>query len=1135
MSFLSRYAFFRTGRKELLGLLIIFACTSWFYGYIGIPPVYPATFEKQNRDYYNLLTGGFLSGHLSLSTEPPPALVALADPYDPVQRAAAGDVGMHDVTYYKGRYYLYFGVAPALTLFVPFKALTGYYFPQNLATVLFCCGGYFWSLCLLVGLRRRFFPEAGTGWVWLGAFMLGLANFCPVMVVRNSVWEVPISCAYFYAMLGLWLVFRFLAAGPRRLVWLALASAAFGMMIGSRPHLIFGACALGTLWAVAWGLKWRRGGDFSTRDFTREAAAALLPVGVILAGLLIYNHARFGSYFEFGQKYQLAGSKVSDSQLLSLRFLPTNFYYYFLSPAHVERYFPFFQVIRGYPWGSPADYLGSENTYGLLVNQPFSWLAVFAPALWAWRFRQNRDLGVYLLVFGVFFAGITLVIMCFAGSASRYMVDFVPSLLLAAALGLFMLEELGRVSPGRRWLLTAAGWLPALATAVFSVLITFRHDVYRAHRSGDFAVMQKVFNQPAFWWEKSHPIPYGPVEMTVRFPRDQFGHAEPLIVSGVSFLTDYLFIYYHPDTRHVQIRFNHQNYNELTSQLIPIDFGIPHRIEIDAGFLYPIATHPYYQGWATDRIESARRALEVRIDGVPYLLAQQNFFDPSPEHLTMGENRISGYIESRFTGEILDTKRNPLPETAQPLNGGQFLHLALMLPTGATGRREALLSTGEPGRQDSIFISYDAADRIRFGFLHDGDEPKFSSPVNVRPGEIQLVDASLGSRYPKPKNARERELAQRLVVRLNCQPAWTETTAFHPAASPIPVIGRATATSPTPLAAFSGRILAQQTVDLFAAAPDSPFSVAPYWIENATPAALGAMRLRLELPKATPNPREPLLVSGATTPTSDYIYLNYFPGEQGSLGFLHAGNDDLQAPRMRLDPGRPRLLEINLPSFYPSESADFFASRTLAEIAELKRTRLQVRLDGRTMFDSQTETYFSAPGQISIGADKFGQVRGSRFTGRVIAIERESLLPPPGLSANSGPLELTLMFPESAPAGNETLLATGTVGRRDTLFVSYEQSRRAHFTVRTAGGTELTSGSFAIDGSPHVLNLAWGGLNPGAPNEAQRTVKVSLDGKTLLDQKADFVLTVPQELTLGRAPAGSPAFSGWLKAVRRLP
>ena len=34
-------------------------------------------------------------------------------------------------TYYKGKYYLYFGVVPALLLFAPFKAVTGLYFYDN--------------------------------------------------------------------------------------------------------------------------------------------------------------------------------------------------------------------------------------------------------------------------------------------------------------------------------------------------------------------------------------------------------------------------------------------------------------------------------------------------------------------------------------------------------------------------------------------------------------------------------------------------------------------------------------------------------------------------------------------------------------------------------------------------------------------------------------------------------------------------------------------------------------------------------------------------------------------------------------------------------------------------------------------
>ena len=37
-----------------------------------------------------------------------------------------------DLSYYKGKFYLYFGVTPALVLFWPYLLLTGHYLPQRL-------------------------------------------------------------------------------------------------------------------------------------------------------------------------------------------------------------------------------------------------------------------------------------------------------------------------------------------------------------------------------------------------------------------------------------------------------------------------------------------------------------------------------------------------------------------------------------------------------------------------------------------------------------------------------------------------------------------------------------------------------------------------------------------------------------------------------------------------------------------------------------------------------------------------------------------------------------------------------------------------------------------------------------------
>ena len=45
------------------------------------------TFPSSSPDFYNELTTGFLHGHTYLDLTPPPGLLRLADPYDPVQNA----------------------------------------------------------------------------------------------------------------------------------------------------------------------------------------------------------------------------------------------------------------------------------------------------------------------------------------------------------------------------------------------------------------------------------------------------------------------------------------------------------------------------------------------------------------------------------------------------------------------------------------------------------------------------------------------------------------------------------------------------------------------------------------------------------------------------------------------------------------------------------------------------------------------------------------------------------------------------------------------------------------------------------------------------------------------------------------
>jgi hypothetical protein len=104
--------------------------------------------------FYNLLVQGFRAGQLSLKKEVPASFARLANPYDStVNEVFLGfDYGLRDLSYYKGRLYMYFGVTPVLIVFWPWGALTGHYLFDRQALTIFFSVGVLASVGLLRAL-----------------------------------------------------------------------------------------------------------------------------------------------------------------------------------------------------------------------------------------------------------------------------------------------------------------------------------------------------------------------------------------------------------------------------------------------------------------------------------------------------------------------------------------------------------------------------------------------------------------------------------------------------------------------------------------------------------------------------------------------------------------------------------------------------------------------------------------------------------------------------------------------------------------------------------------------------------------------------------------------------------------------
>jgi tetratricopeptide (TPR) repeat protein len=450
------------------------------YEYMAQSGAWESAGHSAADDYYNLLVQGFRAGQLSLKKEVPVGLTQLADPYDPAVNTPYqfAPYGMLDLSYYKGKLYLYWGVAPALILFWPFVALTGIYLLDSQAVTIFCAIGFLASVGLLCAVWRRYFAQVSVGVVAACALALGLATGLPVLLARSHVYEVPVSSGYMLTMLALGAIWCAIHEPERSCRWLAAASVAYGLVIASRPSLLFGAVIL--LLPVAQALRERR------RVWTLWLAA-VVPIALLGLGLMLYNSRRFDSPFEFGLRYQLA--PFHPKQYFSLRYLWFNFRVYFLAPARWSGHFPFVHNIAAPPL--PAGYGSLQTPFGVLTNVPLVWLALAVP--WAWRRRSAQEasalrwfVAAVALLFGI--CAVTLILYLYA--SWRYEVDFLPALLLLAVVGILALERALADRPGWR---RAARWGWGV-TLVFSVVFNLLASV-KYYAEGHYEVGSALLQQ----------------------------------------------------------------------------------------------------------------------------------------------------------------------------------------------------------------------------------------------------------------------------------------------------------------------------------------------------------------------------------------------------------------------------------------------------------------------------------------------------------------------------------------------------------------------------------------------------------------------------------------------------------------
>lgn len=344
--------------------------------------------------HFTLLADGWLHGHLFIQGTPP-------------------DPG--DFTFFKGHWYVAFPPLPAI-LMLPL-VLIFHLSDQDAVTLGFSVFVSIITIWIAVRLIARFVHEHIEGGafatvVWLAVFFT-LGTELLYVTMKGRVWflahvvAMPFVLLYIDETLG------------RRRAWLAATFLGLAALSRSTTLLTF---PFFLLWTFALTYK-QSNGKIMTWCWIRQWIVFGAVMAAFVAAMVLYNDARFGSFFDFGYNTMhvdpLLAKGLHSYGQFSTHFLGTNGRFMLVEPPKISKTFPY---ITFNPFGT-----------GLFWTMPALLFAFFA----IWR-KGKRWLTLALIAACVLPA---LAILLYFNTGwyqfgYRFALDFLPFLFLLAALGM---------------------------------------------------------------------------------------------------------------------------------------------------------------------------------------------------------------------------------------------------------------------------------------------------------------------------------------------------------------------------------------------------------------------------------------------------------------------------------------------------------------------------------------------------------------------------------------------------------------------------------------------------------------------------------------------------------------------------
>lgn len=380
-----------------------------------------------NKDFVDSLR----EGKVYLNFEPSKEFLELEDPYDMQERSKLKrEVDFKwDTAYYKGKFYVYFGILPALLIFLPYNLITGEYLKLSVVTYGFSILIFILLKEILLKLLSRYFEKIKFKTVVYYLIILLSGTLILYANGMSRFYEVVIISGLYFVLQGIYFILKSLEEDKNKHLNIFIGCLCMALSVACRPTDLF-ASLLILPYLIKLFVNYIKQIKNNKLNLTKLILAVAIPYLTVGSALMWYNYIRFENVFDFGSKYQLTINNMVELESRAAS-IPTGIICNLFSIPKFIPDFPF--ITHSNDTAIFYGYYYIENMIGGVFAIAPICLAIFFIAKFNKKIK-NKELKVVvnsLTIIGIFLA---IISTAMAGSNQRYLIDYIWMLIFAGIL-----------------------------------------------------------------------------------------------------------------------------------------------------------------------------------------------------------------------------------------------------------------------------------------------------------------------------------------------------------------------------------------------------------------------------------------------------------------------------------------------------------------------------------------------------------------------------------------------------------------------------------------------------------------------------------------------------------------------------